>query len=100
MHADHISTTVSGKCGHNFHMVSDPTISGGVVRSRAKGFQHCIVEWIKQDSSKGQCPMCRQSECSAPLGRGRLLTVFPEFAWTNPTDVTPTANPESEATAA
>ncbi|KFZ16813.1 hypothetical protein V501_02071 [Pseudogymnoascus sp. VKM F-4519 (FW-2642)] len=32
---------VSGKCGHNFHM-------------------HCIVEWIKQDSSKGQCPMCRQ----------------------------------------
>lgn len=23
--------------------------------------QHCIVEWIKQDSSKGQCPMCRQS---------------------------------------
>ncbi|PMD24413.1 RING/U-box, partial [Hyaloscypha hepaticicola] len=32
---------LSGKCGHNFHM-------------------HCIVEWIKQDSSKGQCPMCRQ----------------------------------------
>lgn len=24
--------------------------------------QHCILEWIKQDSSKGQCPMCRQSE--------------------------------------
>lgn len=24
--------------------------------------QHCIVEWIKQDSSKGQCPMCRQSK--------------------------------------
>ncbi|KAM0177102.1 hypothetical protein ACHAPF_004458 [Botrytis cinerea] len=34
---------LSGKCGHNFHM-------------------HCIVEWIKQDSSKGQCPMCRQSK--------------------------------------
>jgi len=33
---------LSGKCGHNFHM-------------------HCIVEWIKQESSKGQCPMCRQS---------------------------------------
>jgi len=23
--------------------------------------QHCIIEWIKQDSAKGQCPMCRQS---------------------------------------
>ncbi|KAL0935004.1 anaphase-promoting complex subunit 11 [Colletotrichum truncatum] len=22
--------------------------------------QHCIQEWIKQDSAKGQCPMCRQ----------------------------------------
>ncbi|KAK1762076.1 anaphase-promoting complex subunit 11 RING-H2 finger-domain-containing protein [Phialemonium atrogriseum] len=32
---------LSGKCGHNFHM-------------------HCILEWIKQESSKGQCPMCRQ----------------------------------------
>ncbi|TPX15337.1 uncharacterized protein E0L32_004614 [Thyridium curvatum] len=34
-------TLLSGKCGHNFHM-------------------HCILEWIKQDSAKGQCPMCRQ----------------------------------------
>ncbi|KAK3935458.1 anaphase-promoting complex subunit 11 RING-H2 finger-domain-containing protein [Diplogelasinospora grovesii] len=32
---------LSGKCGHNFHM-------------------HCILQWIKQDSAKGQCPMCRQ----------------------------------------
>ncbi|TFB02537.1 Anaphase-promoting complex subunit 11 [Trichoderma ghanense] len=32
---------LSGKCGHNFHM-------------------HCIMEWIKQESAKGQCPMCRQ----------------------------------------
>ncbi|KAF1736534.1 Anaphase-promoting complex subunit 11 [Beauveria bassiana] len=32
---------VSGKCGHNFHM-------------------HCIMEWIKQETSRGQCPMCRQ----------------------------------------
>ncbi|EPE04672.1 anaphase-promoting complex subunit 11 [Ophiostoma piceae UAMH 11346] len=32
---------LSGKCGHNFHM-------------------HCISEWIKQESAKGQCPMCRQ----------------------------------------
>ncbi|KAI2638534.1 anaphase-promoting complex subunit 11 RING-H2 finger-domain-containing protein [Xylaria nigripes] len=36
-----ILIVVSGKCGHNFHM-------------------HCIMEWIKQDSAKGQCPMCRQ----------------------------------------
>ncbi|KAI0160564.1 RING/U-box [Xylariaceae sp. FL1272] len=32
---------LSGKCGHNFHM-------------------HCIMEWIKQEAAKGQCPMCRQ----------------------------------------
>jgi anaphase-promoting complex subunit 11 len=25
-------------------------------------FQHCILTWIQQDSAKGQCPMCRQSE--------------------------------------
>ncbi|KAI0473608.1 RING/U-box [Xylariaceae sp. FL0804] len=23
-------------------------------------FKHCIMEWIKQDSARGQCPMCRQ----------------------------------------
>jgi anaphase-promoting complex subunit 11 len=28
----------------------------------ADNLKHCIMEWIKQDSSKGQCPMCRQSE--------------------------------------
>ncbi|KAK1753440.1 anaphase-promoting complex subunit 11 RING-H2 finger-domain-containing protein [Echria macrotheca] len=40
---------LSGKCGHNFHM-------------------HCILEWIKQDSAKGQCPMCRQKfEWNDPL---------------------------------
>ncbi|KAK4162307.1 RING finger domain-protein [Cladorrhinum sp. PSN259] len=32
---------LSGKCGHNFH-------------------EHCILEWIKQESAKNQCPMCRQ----------------------------------------
>jgi anaphase-promoting complex subunit 11 len=26
--------------------------------------QHCIMEWINQDSAKGQCPMCRQSKTS------------------------------------
>ncbi|PGG96926.1 hypothetical protein AJ79_09405 [Helicocarpus griseus UAMH5409] len=31
-----------GKCGHSFHM-------------------HCLLTWIGQESSKGLCPMCRQS---------------------------------------
>ncbi|KAL3469363.1 anaphase-promoting complex subunit 11 RING-H2 finger-domain-containing protein [Aspergillus californicus] len=31
-----------GKCGHSFHM-------------------HCLMTWIQQESSKGLCPMCRQS---------------------------------------
>ncbi|KAI6246581.1 Anaphase-promoting complex subunit 11 [Erysiphe necator] len=34
---------LSGVCGHSFHL-------------------HCISEWIKQESSRGQCPMCRQSK--------------------------------------
>ncbi|CAI4218742.1 unnamed protein product [Parascedosporium putredinis] len=29
---------------------------------------HCILEWIKQEAAKGQCPMCRQR---AP-GKGRI----------------------------
>ncbi|RAK77062.1 anaphase promoting complex subunit 11 [Aspergillus fijiensis CBS 313.89] len=32
-----------GKCGHSFHM-------------------HCLMTWIQQESSKGLCPMCRQSK--------------------------------------
>ncbi|KAJ5096423.1 anaphase promoting complex subunit Apc11 [Penicillium alfredii] len=31
-----------GKCGHSFHM-------------------HCLLTWINQETSKGLCPMCRQS---------------------------------------
>ncbi|EED19105.1 anaphase promoting complex subunit Apc11, putative [Talaromyces stipitatus ATCC 10500] len=31
-----------GKCGHSFHM-------------------HCLITWIQQESSKGLCPMCRQT---------------------------------------
>ncbi|KAJ2972510.1 hypothetical protein NUW58_g9170 [Xylaria curta] len=31
--------------------------------------KHCIMEWIKQDSAKGQCPMCRQKfEWNEPGG--------------------------------
>lgn len=51
---------VSGKCGHNFHMVSRAA-QFCIHAEGTDGWQHCIVEWIKQDSSKGQCPMCRQS---------------------------------------
>ena len=25
-------------------------------------WQHCLLTWIQQDSSKGLCPMCRQSK--------------------------------------
>lgn len=35
-----------------------------IYKSRTKltwSLQHCILEWIKQDTAKGQCPMCRQS---------------------------------------
>ncbi|KAL1845073.1 hypothetical protein VTK73DRAFT_1186 [Phialemonium thermophilum] len=50
---------LSGKCGHNFHM-------------------HCILEWIKQDSAKGQCPMCRQTDkiSSFPAAQGCQPTVW------------------------
>ncbi|PHH72309.1 hypothetical protein CDD80_4626 [Ophiocordyceps camponoti-rufipedis] len=50
---------LSGKCGHNFHMVS-PSSSRVSVPSPNLPLQHCIMEWIKQDSARGQCPMCRQ----------------------------------------
>ncbi|EAW10983.1 anaphase promoting complex subunit 11 [Aspergillus clavatus NRRL 1] len=36
-----------GKCGHSFHM-------------------HCLMTWIQQESSKGLCPMCRQSKSHLP----------------------------------
>ncbi|KAG6014724.1 hypothetical protein E4U43_006215 [Claviceps pusilla] len=42
---------LSGKCGHNFHMVSELTDHAA----------HCIMEWIKQEAARGQCPMCRQT---------------------------------------
>ena len=38
-------------------------------RDNADVVQHCIVEWIKQDSSKGQCPMCRQSRSLQSIRR-------------------------------
>ncbi|QRD92389.1 putative anaphase promoting complex subunit Apc11 [Aspergillus flavus] len=53
-----------GKCGHSFHM-------------------HCLMTWIQQESSKGLCPMCRQSMPS--LKRNfrcqLLLTITTEFEW-------------------
>lgn len=61
MGADRV--TVAGKCGHNFHM-------------------HCIMEWIKQEAAKGQCPMCRQSKISI-LETSWLLTRA-AFEWNEP----------------
>lgn len=29
--------------------------------------QHCLLTWIQQDSSKGLCPMCRQSMAYSTL---------------------------------
>ncbi|PQE08979.1 Anaphase promoting complex subunit protein [Rutstroemia sp. NJR-2017a WRK4] len=60
---------LSGKCGHNFHM-------------------HCIIEWIKQDSAKGQCPMCRQSRISHLRIPGVALISYTEFEWNDPTTTT------------
>ncbi|KAM0808164.1 hypothetical protein AB5N19_08506 [Seiridium cardinale] len=51
---------LSGKCGHNFHMVSASPEHERWKLRLADILKHCIMEWIKQDSSKGQCPMCRQ----------------------------------------
>ncbi|KAK5992876.1 Anaphase-promoting complex subunit 11 [Cladobotryum mycophilum] len=55
---------LSGKCGHSFHM-------------------HCIMEWIKQESAKGQCPMCRQRMfLSFPaLNDGIHNSQSPAFEW-------------------
>lgn len=51
------------------------------------GLQHCILEWIKQESAKGQCPMCRQSESSITAINfdGRILSnSCSEFEWNGP----------------
>lgn len=56
---------VQGRCNHAFHMV----------RPRNEHFkleldwstllkQHCLMTWIDLESSKGLCPMCRQSMLS------------------------------------
>lgn len=61
------SVLVSGKCGHNFH-------------------QHCIMQWVKQETARGQCPMCRQSMCHCLCATALIcvLTVFVEFEWSRP----------------
>jgi anaphase-promoting complex subunit 11 len=40
--------TVMGECNHSFHM-------------------HCIVAWVRQESSQERCPMCRQGIHSLPI---------------------------------
>ncbi|KAJ5109609.1 hypothetical protein N7532_002254 [Penicillium argentinense] len=54
---------LNGKCGHSFHMVRPETPSPhAFMRSTDElGGQHCLMTWIQQESSKGLCPMCRQS---------------------------------------
>ena len=70
--------TVIGKCGHSFHMVPKIKYRHHAYESD-EYLQHCILTWIQQDSAKGQCPMCRQSE--NPLnGRMYFLTRI-EFEW-------------------
>lgn len=39
------------------------------------------MEWIKQDSAKGQCPMCRQSMLKFPKQTTLLLMYYTEFEW-------------------
>ncbi|POS70521.1 RING finger domain-containing protein [Diaporthe helianthi] len=51
---------LSGKCGHNFH-------------------KHCITQWIRQESARGQCPMCRQSMSPPALGLGQGVAIQMPF---------------------
>ena len=51
---------VIGKCGHSFHMVRGYSHTSSRKDDAEEG-QHCLLTWIQQDSSKGLCPMCRQS---------------------------------------
>ncbi|PCG96066.1 Zinc finger, RING-type [Penicillium occitanis (nom. inval.)] len=52
-----------GKCGHSFHM-------------------HCLLTWIAQESSKGLCPMCRQSMAyTTELGMYTADIFLLEFEW-------------------
>ncbi|CAH0037872.1 unnamed protein product [Clonostachys rhizophaga] len=49
----------------------------------ADSARHCIMEWIKQESSRGQCPMCRQrSYCCASLSSRIVVSdLVPAFEW-------------------
>ena len=56
---------VIGKCGHSFHMVRSYSVAYESAQTYDAGYgQHCLLTWIQQDSSKGLCPMCRQSRTS------------------------------------
>lgn len=55
----------NGKCGHSFHMVRSYSVAHESVQTYdAEHGQHCALTWLQQDSSKGLCPMCRQSRTS------------------------------------
>lgn len=63
-------SAVSGKCGHNFH-------------------KHCITQWIRQESARGQCPMCRQSESHPASPHPALTTALQYPALVGPADLLP-----------
>jgi hypothetical protein len=48
-----ISITVSGKCGHNFHMVSNATIFGGKVSARANGLSTVLWSGLSKTRQRG-----------------------------------------------
>ncbi|CAG7919454.1 unnamed protein product [Penicillium olsonii] len=48
---------VQGKCNHAFHM-------------------HCLMTWIDLETSKGLCPMCRQSALILSLFVCQLLLLY------------------------
>ncbi len=99
--SNYCACPVSGKCGHNFHMVRSSSGRNLTRKIYTDYRQHCIVEWIKQDSSKGQCPMCRQSESNSSnfnICDKLLLTICtPEFEWTDPTATTNQGQEAAEA---
>jgi anaphase-promoting complex subunit 11 len=52
---------VMGECNHSFHM-------------------HCIVAWVRQETSQERCPMCRQGIVSGGWWRWLTCAVWKEKA--------------------
>lgn len=52
-------------CRHTNH----PQQTDGVM-------QHCLMTWIQQESSKGLCPMCRQSRFPDPVDLMLMMLIL------------------------